>query len=92
MSLNTKVLLIPIGLAYWRTSLGQASQRASYNYRSLIQMFEIDNHFLNDPNLPLLPEERKIAVERLMRRTAIQIFSNTIAKGNLLTSSVLEKD
>lgn len=80
IALNTNVLLIPIGTAFWRVRVGQASQNVGENYRSLLEQYEIDRNILKEVAFPLSKIDRKDAHDRLMRRTVIQILRNTIFK------------
>lgn len=91
LALYAKVLLIPIGNAYWRIRKGQASQNTGNNYRSLLERYEIDSSILNDNNFPLSSEENAIARERLLRASAIQVFTNTISKGKIADFFMLRK-
>ena len=91
LAIDTPVLLIPISIAYWRIRTGQASQNAGNNYRSLLEQYEIDKGILNDNKFPLSTEEHAIARELLIRRAAIQIFTNTITKGKIADFFMLRK-
>ncbi len=91
IALKTNVLLIPISISYWRVRAGQASQNVGKNYRSLLEQFEIDYNILNDIHLPLNKEEHKLAHEKLIRRTVIQIFRNTLLKGKITDFTSLKK-
>lgn len=91
IALSTNVLLMPIGTAFWRVRAGQASQKVSENYRSLLEQFEINNNVLKDEQFPLNDLDRQLAFDRLIRSTAIQVFLNTLAKGRISAFLMLKK-
>jgi glycosyltransferase involved in cell wall biosynthesis len=57
LALTCKVLFVPLGFGYWRSTPGQASSKLSLNYRSTIEAMEIDMLIINDPKNPLSIDE-----------------------------------
>ena len=91
IALRTNVLLMPIGTAFWRVRAGQASQKVGENYRSLLEQFEIDDNVIKDEKFPLNELDRQLAFDRMIRRTVIQVFLNTLAKGRISSFFMLKK-
>lgn len=84
LALTCKVLFVPLGFGYWRSTPGQASSKLSLNYRSTIEAMEIDLLILNDPSNPL-SDSKKQEVENFLKSTFIRrIIRNVLFKGQII--------
>jgi glycosyltransferase involved in cell wall biosynthesis len=81
LALHADVLMIPEGLSYWRRSNNQASKKVSKNYRSFIDLHQINAEVLNDPNLPLTSGDKKEAMRNVRISEVKLLIANTLMKG-----------
>lgn len=65
ISLDHKVVLIPDGTAWWRTTPGQASESLRKDMSGKIEALKYHQQLLNNDKCPLTSEEKKIAVTNL---------------------------
>jgi glycosyltransferase involved in cell wall biosynthesis len=80
MSFEGDVLLVPMGMVFWRRSNGQASQKASRNFAGFLESFQIDMEIISLSNLNNKEELRKVIKGSFLRR----LFSHTIFKFKFL--------
>lgn len=77
LALTCKVLFVPLGFGYWRSTPGQASSKLGENFRSTIEGMEIDLLILKDINNPL-PNAIKSKLEGFLKSTFIRRTIKTI--------------
>jgi glycosyltransferase involved in cell wall biosynthesis len=83
LSLTSSVLFVPEGLSFWRRSANQASARAGRNLRSFVDMCSINNHVLDDHDLPLNSSAAQVARENIRISQVKLLVANTLSKGKV---------
>jgi len=78
------VLLIPVGMAFWRQYPQQASNLVRSNYRNLIETYEIDKEILNSYYFPLSGKELLQARLNFVNRSIKLVILNTIRRGRFI--------
>ena len=78
IALTEKVLFIPLGLSFWRSSQNQASARLGIGLKGMTEGYEIDLRILNDSSYPLGAEERYKVLKNLKTSLIKRLVFQTI--------------
>jgi glycosyltransferase involved in cell wall biosynthesis len=85
LAITCKVLFVPLGFGYWRSTPGQASSKLNLNYRSTIEAMEIDMLIINDPKNPLSIDELALLQVYLKSSFLRRLIKLVLFKGKPLT-------
>lgn len=81
LALTCKVLFVPLGFGYWRSTPGQASSKLGSNYRGTMEGMEIDLLLLKNPLNPL-PLNIRQELENYLKSTFIRrLIKQVLLKG-----------
>jgi glycosyltransferase involved in cell wall biosynthesis len=85
IALTEKVLFIPLGLSFWRTSKNQSSKKLGINYSGMIEAYEIDLKILSDEMNPLNILDRDEILKNIKISLIKRIVSQTIFKLRIIS-------
>lgn len=81
LALVSSVLMIPEGLSYWRRSEGQASKRATRNFRSFLELYNMNREIISDKDFPLDGKEKQQVLRNVRISEVKLLISNTLPGG-----------
>jgi glycosyltransferase involved in cell wall biosynthesis len=85
LALTCKVLFVPIGFSYWRSTPGQASSNLGVSYKFIIESMQIDLLILNDSKNPLATSE-KLQLEYFVKSSFLRrTVRNVLLKGRVFS-------
>lgn len=91
LALTSKVLVIPAGLSFWRRSDNQASKKAMQNFRSSVDMHNINREIIADENFPSGEYNSTIAAKNIKISEVKLLITNTLLAGKVSQFFILWK-